>query len=90
MIAWRWAALLVATACGAPPTPEQLADRAAADGRWEEALAALSQAEPTAGVLARRAEAAGQTAAAVVDAWTESARIVRVPLDYDAAGEGGR
>ncbi|MCA9762321.1 MAG: hypothetical protein KC544_04230 [Gemmatimonadetes bacterium] len=61
MIAWRWAALLVATACGAPPTPEQLADRAAADGRWEEALAALSQAEPTAGVLARRAEAALQS-----------------------------
>ncbi|MCA9548264.1 MAG: hypothetical protein KC613_27865 [Myxococcales bacterium] len=51
-------------------------------GSGPKVVLALFAAEPV--------DAAGQTAAAVVDAWSESARIVRVPLDYDAAGGGGR
>jgi hypothetical protein len=66
-----WALLAVTVlACAHPPTPEQLSDRAAADGRWDEAFAALAQAEPTPGVLGRRAEAAlqaGNLRAAAVD-----------------------
>ncbi|HET9065266.1 MAG TPA: hypothetical protein VFN22_05565 [Gemmatimonadales bacterium] len=56
-----WSLLLLLVACARAHDPETIADIAASEGRWQDAVDALTDAEPTPNVLAKRAEAAFQS-----------------------------
>lgn len=55
-----WCLLILLAACTRSQDPETLADIAAADGNWPEAVELLARATPTARVVGKRAEAAFQ------------------------------